>query len=120
MPEVPRAAVPADRPITASRTRWRAREASQRAAVSVVPCRQAEPSSARQILTVAARIAPSPAAASRESASQAPVTGESLHDLRVAEVVEQDLHVDAGGGILFRTRLRLSFKYDAGHAHVHQ
>ncbi len=36
----------------------------------------------------------------------------SLRELRVAEVVEQDLHVDDGGGISFRTKLRLSFKYE--------
>jgi dodecin len=36
----------------------------------------------------------------------------SLRDLRVAEVVEQDLHVDDGGEVIFRTRLRLSFKYE--------
>ena len=45
---------------------------------------------------------------------------ESLHDLRVAEVVEQDLHIEEGGEIIFRTKLRLSFKYDVTHAHVHQ
>ena len=36
----------------------------------------------------------------------------SLRDLRVAEVVEQDLHIEDGGEIVFRTRLRLSFKYE--------
>jgi flavin-binding protein dodecin len=37
---------------------------------------------------------------------------ESLRDLRVAEVVEQDL--DLGGDeILFRTKLSVSFKYQA-------
>jgi dodecin len=36
----------------------------------------------------------------------------SLRDLRVAEVVEQDLHVDDGGEVLFRTKLRVSFKYE--------
>ena len=45
---------------------------------------------------------------------------ESLRDLRVAEVVEQDLHIEEGGEIIFRTKLRLSFKYDVTHAHVHQ
>jgi len=45
---------------------------------------------------------------------------ETLRDLRVAEVVEQDLHVGEGGEIIFRTKLRLSFKYDVSHAHVHQ
>ena len=36
----------------------------------------------------------------------------SLRDLRVAEVVEQDLNIEDGGGIIFRTKLRLSFKYE--------
>ena len=36
---------------------------------------------------------------------------EMLRDLRVAEVVEQDIHVDGDGGITYRTKLRLSFKY---------
>jgi dodecin len=36
----------------------------------------------------------------------------TLRDLRVAEVVEQDLHIDGNGGITYRTKLRLSFKYE--------
>jgi flavin-binding protein dodecin len=36
----------------------------------------------------------------------------SLRDLRVAEVVEHDLHIEDGGEIVFRTKLRLSFKYE--------
>jgi dodecin len=36
----------------------------------------------------------------------------SLRDLRVAEVVEQDLHIEDGGEVSFRTKLRLSFKYE--------
>jgi dodecin len=36
----------------------------------------------------------------------------SLRDLRVAEVVEQDLHIEDGGEIVFRSKLRLSFKYE--------
>jgi dodecin len=37
----------------------------------------------------------------------------SLRDLRVAEVVEQDLHIEDGGEIIYRTKLRLSFKYES-------
>jgi dodecin len=40
--------------------------------------------------------------------------GNTLRDLRVAEVVEQDIHLDEGGGITFRTKLQLSFKYEGG------
>ena len=36
----------------------------------------------------------------------------SLRDLRVAEVVEQDLNIDDSGALIFRTKLRLSFKYE--------
>ena len=36
----------------------------------------------------------------------------SLRDLRVAEVVDQDLHVEESGEVIFRTKLRLSFKYE--------
>ena len=37
---------------------------------------------------------------------------QTLRDLRVAEVVEQDLTVDGDGAITFRTKVRLSFKYE--------
>jgi flavin-binding protein dodecin len=39
---------------------------------------------------------------------------ESLRDLRVAEVVEQDLDLGEGGAVTFRTKLRVSFKYEGG------
>ena len=37
---------------------------------------------------------------------------QTLRDLRVAEVIEQDLHVDGDGSFTFRTKVRLSFKYE--------
>ncbi len=36
----------------------------------------------------------------------------SLRELRVAELVEQDLRIGEGGEIIFRSKLRLSFKYE--------
>jgi len=36
----------------------------------------------------------------------------TLRDLRVAEVVAQDIHLDESGGLTYRTKLRLSFKYE--------
>jgi flavin-binding protein dodecin len=36
----------------------------------------------------------------------------SIRDLRVAEVIEQDVSVNEGGGYTYRTKLRLSFKYE--------
>ncbi len=39
---------------------------------------------------------------------------QTIRDLRVAEVVAQDLHLDEGGAITYRTKLQISFKYEAG------
>jgi flavin-binding protein dodecin len=39
---------------------------------------------------------------------------QTLRDLRVAEVVEQDVSIDAGKIEAFRVKLKLSFKYEAG------
>jgi dodecin len=38
--------------------------------------------------------------------------GETLRDLRVAEVAQQDIHLDEDGSITYRTKLELSFKYE--------
>ena len=37
--------------------------------------------------------------------------GESLRDIRVAEVTELDLKVD-GGSIIYRAKMKVSFKYE--------
>lgn len=36
----------------------------------------------------------------------------SLRDLRVAQVVSQDIHIDEAGAITYRTKLQISFKYE--------
>ena len=36
----------------------------------------------------------------------------TLRDLRVAEVIAQDIHIDEAGGLTYRTKLRVSFKYE--------
>lgn len=36
----------------------------------------------------------------------------SLRDIRVAEVIEQDLDLGDGNGMTYRTKLRVSFKYE--------
>jgi hypothetical protein len=56
------------------------------------------------------------ATSSEDAAAQAIKTaGQTLHDLRVAEVVKQDIHLDESGGITFRTKLQLSFKHEHEH-----
>ena len=39
----------------------------------------------------------------------------TLRDLRVAEVIQQDIHLEDGGALTYRTKLQLSFKYEPGH-----
>jgi flavin-binding protein dodecin len=39
---------------------------------------------------------------------------ESLRDLRVAEVIQQDLSIEDGGAVTYRTKLNVSFKYEGG------
>ena len=37
----------------------------------------------------------------------------TLRDLRVARVVEQDVHIESGKPLSYRVKLELSFKYEA-------
>jgi dodecin len=38
----------------------------------------------------------------------------TIRGLRVAEVVQQDIHLEEDGAITYRTKLQLSFKYEPG------
>jgi flavin-binding protein dodecin len=49
-----------------------------------------------------------------EAAAEAIATaGGSLRDLRIAEVIKQDIVVGDGGSLTYRTKVQLSFKYVA-------
>ena len=47
-----------------------------------------------------------------EDAAQSAIksAGLSLRDLRIAEVITQDIVIDSGEGTVFRTKVKLSFK----------
>ena len=51
-----------------------------------------------------------------ESAAKSAVetAAKTVRDLRVAEVVRQDVTIENGGVVNFRVRLAISFKYDSG------
>ena len=51
-----------------------------------------------------------------EAAARAAVqtAGKTIRDLRIAEVVRQDVTIEDGGVTTFRVRLAISFKYDSG------
>ena len=38
----------------------------------------------------------------------------SLRDLRVARVIDQDVHIESGKPLTYRVRLEVSFKYEGG------
>jgi dodecin len=40
--------------------------------------------------------------------------GRTIRDLRIAEVVAQDIQIAEDGALTYRTKLRLSFKYETG------
>jgi flavin-binding protein dodecin len=48
------------------------------------------------------------AAAAVEKASQ------TLRNLRVARIVDQDIHIEPGKPLTYRVKLELSFKYEGG------
>jgi len=48
------------------------------------------------------------AAAAIERASQ------TLRDLRVARIIEQDIHIEQGGQLTYRVKMEISFKYEGG------
>ncbi len=49
-----------------------------------------------------------------EKAADAAVerAGKTLRDLRIAQVVEQDIHIEDGKIAAFRVRLKVSFKFE--------
>ncbi|TMF48421.1 MAG: transporter [Chloroflexi bacterium] len=48
------------------------------------------------------------AAAAIERASQ------TLRDLRVARITEQDVHIEPGKSLTYRVKMEVSFKYEGG------
>lgn len=50
----------------------------------------------------------------KAAAAAVALAAESLRDLRVAEVVEQDMVIEGGKVTAFRTKVKLSFKYHGG------
>ena len=47
------------------------------------------------------------------AATAVKTAGATLRDLRVAEVVAQDLQIDQAGELTFHTKLSISFKYES-------
>lgn len=48
------------------------------------------------------------------AANAVAIAGKTVRDLRVAEVVRQDVTIQDGGVVNYRVRLAISFKYEPG------
>lgn len=59
-------------------------------------------------------IGTSPESWEKAAANAVETASKSLRDLRVAEVVETDVTIENGKVVLYRTKLKLSFKYTDG------
>ena len=55
----------------------------------------------------------SPESWERAAASAVEQASKSLRDLRVAEVVSLDLHMDGGKIIAYRAKIKVSFKFES-------
>ncbi|MGQ9549182.1 MAG: dodecin family protein [Roseiflexus sp.] len=53
----------------------------------------------------------SPESWEKAAANAIETASRSLQDLRVGEVVQMDIHLEDGKQIIYRTKLKLSFKY---------
>jgi flavin-binding protein dodecin len=50
----------------------------------------------------------------KAAATAVDLASKTLRDLRIAEVVEMDMQIEGGKVISYRTKVKLSFKYEGG------
>ena len=50
----------------------------------------------------------------RATAAAIEEASRTLRDLRIARVLEQDVHIEAGKALTYRVKLEISFKYEGG------
>ena len=69
---------------------------------------------AESVYKVVAVVGASPESWERAAAVAIETASQTLRDLRVGRVVEQDVHIEEGKGLTYRVKLELSFKYERG------
>lgn len=50
----------------------------------------------------------------KAAANAVETAAKSLRELRIAEVVQLDMHLDDGKVVAYRAKLKVSFKYESG------
>jgi flavin-binding protein dodecin len=66
---------------------------------------------AESVYKVIELIGTSPESWERAATVAVETAGSSLHDLRKAEVIELDMMLEAGKVVLYRAKVKVSFKY---------
>jgi dodecin len=69
---------------------------------------------AESVYKVITLVGTSPDSWEKAAAAAVERAAQSLRDLRVAEVIEQDLIIEGGKVSAYRSKLRISFKYEGG------
>ena len=69
---------------------------------------------ADSVYRVTELVGTSPESWEQAAAAAVETAGHTLRDLRIAEVVELDLQLENGQVRAYRTRLKISFKYERG------
>ncbi|MDO9111549.1 MAG: dodecin family protein [Desulfatirhabdiaceae bacterium] len=68
---------------------------------------------AESVYTIVELVGTSPVSWEDAAKKAVETASKSLRDLRVAEIVQQDLKVENGKVTAFRVRIKLSFKYES-------
>lgn len=71
---------------------------------------------AESVYRVTELVGTSPESWERAAAAAVETASHTLRDLRIAEVVEQDLVIEEGRVRAYRTKVKISFKYERGDA----
>ncbi len=69
-------------------------------------------STAESVYSVVALVGTSTESWERAAAVAIETASQTLRDLRVARVVEQDVHIEPGKPLTYRVKVELSFKYE--------
>jgi flavin-binding protein dodecin len=69
---------------------------------------------AESVYKVVALVGSSTESWERAAAVAIETASQTLRDLRVGRIVEQDIHIEEGKGLTYRVKMELSFKYERG------
>ena len=69
-------------------------------------------STAESVYSVVALVGSSTESWEKAAAAAIETASGTLRDLRVARVVEQDVHIEEGKPLTYRVKIELSFKYE--------